>query len=190
MSSRPAAWLLAACLAASLAGCTRHAPAHESPSVPAPTTAAPTSTNGPQVNSRGHIPLAPGAGGDVIGAHGRALLSVTVRSVELDAPCTAPSAPAPSHGHYLALNVEVAPSTTFSDELAMFPIGPKDFQVLGPDGTAEGDSVGAGASCPAADEALPPIVGPGPAVTGVIVLDTALSHGVVVYLPGGWEWSF
>lgn len=192
MRSRITAGAVLALAALSLSACTSVA---EPAPTPPPGTSEPAASqspvpNAPNLNRRGHVEQTVGAGDTIVGSKNEDLVTVTVLEAKADFTCTAPNAPAPKNGHYVALTVQLVPAAAFADELSMFPVGTHDFQVLKADGTPESDSWGNGAACITAAETLPAVVTADGPTKGLIILDTAEAAGSVLYVPGGWEWPF
>ncbi|WP_418607689.1 hypothetical protein [Georgenia sp. SUBG003] len=140
---------------------------------------------------------------------GGAVLSLTVGSLEATASCTARGVQAEPVETFVILDVTASLTTP---DAAAAPGGqappveagtpgdvytaltPDIFGITAPDGRAQ-KIVATDASWACLDDAalLPPFVDLGETVSGKVVLDSASTHGTVVYAPEGttgWKWEF
>lgn len=129
----------------------------------------------------------------------RALFSITVLAVERHSSCEGRAGrQTPQHGGFLFVHVEaematdIAPDLTGSD--GFLPLVREAWELRTSGGTAvSGANSEAAWACLTRDELLPARILPGESVAGILVLDSDLDAGSVVYDPGGtggWAWRF
>lgn len=126
------------------------------------------------------------------------LATFRVTNIDTDFKCTSEYFEKATNGRFLALTLEVETTPELAQEEYMSDvwINPHEFSVFDEDGSRENDSVGSAYSCAASRDMLPDMIGPGEKASGLIVLDTAVESGAVVFEgttfggSSGWEWKF
>lgn len=201
--------IIAALVLALLGGCSTPA-LSPTPSVmtssasatsPSASSASPTpsaSSTEPETSERGNTVKALGETAKLIDGNGDLAVTFTVTKIDRNFKCNSGYADKSENGHYIGvwMKIQTTQAVDFnSDDYNVVPyFNPDAWQVVGPDGTTENDSAGNGYSCAKDSEALPPEVGPGKKVSGVVVLDTKYKNGYLVmmqdYMDTGWEWKF
>ncbi len=114
-------------------------------------------------------------------------LSFSVTSIDVDAPCKAPDAVAPQHGHFVTLKVDGQTSPELKNQF--FIVG-NSWRVVADDGvTFELKPFTEAASkCISADDRLPTTVGANESFSGTLVLDVPTETGTLVLKD--WEWAY
>jgi len=105
---------------------------------------------------------------------------------------------APRNGHFVVVDIRATMSGDVSDVVpggsAMFmPLTADAFELVGADGPVLVDTqTDASWACFGPDALADPFVGPGEATEGLVVLDSPIISGTLVYAPAGvgWEWVF
>lgn len=124
-----------------------------------------------------------------------AYFEITVKDVAVVTDCPARGVDvAPEHGYFVVVDVT---ATMSADVAALVPGEADPFMPV----TADAFSIGgtdvptltdASWACFEAEELAPPFVGSGETVDGLVVLDSPIPAGTLVYAPAGagWEWQF
>lgn len=181
-----------------LAGCTAPAPdPSQSPAVAAVATPSP-SPSPVATSERGNPIKQVGEQAVLVDGHGEVAARFTVTRIEAGFRCTGEGAERPANGQFVAVWMDVATTAVVDVDSADPGVVPyfntADWQVIGPDGVTENDSVGHSIGCARDRDALPAQLGSGEHAKGVVVLDVAARHGRLVLVQDfagvGWEWGF
>lgn len=104
----------------------------------------------------------------------------------------------PEYGHFVVVDL----TASMSDDVAsavpggadlFMPLVPDAFALVGRDGSITAQPLtDASWACFEDDALAAPFVGPGETTSGLVVLDSAVDSGTLVYAPAGpgWEWDF
>lgn len=87
---------------------------------------------------------------------------------------------------------DVATAVPEGSQLFM-PLAADAFEIVGPDGSVTAHPLtDASWACFDSDVLAAPFVGPGETSSGLVVLDSPVGSGTLVYAPAGpgWEWTF
>ncbi len=125
---------------------------------------------------------------------GEAQIRFVVSDIQVDFTCTSSISDPSKNGHYIAISMEIWSTAEVGPGSDVQYINPRDWVVLGPDGTEEEDSAGNAFSCAATDTTLPYQVLGEEHVKGVVVLDSKYTSGKL-RLPldwtgVGWQYAF
>lgn len=168
--------------------------AEPEPAESEPETEEPESEAGGDFSSRGHLVKEIGEPAGILDLDTEeSVVEFTLTEVEQNYQCTSTIADAPANGQYIALHFDVETMPGLTDS---FSITDWEITLFDTEGMRENDSSGNAMWCADASQTLPTSMGPGQRASGVVVLDTALDTGVIVYepmfslTPLGWEWSF
>ncbi|CAN5895082.1 hypothetical protein BH24ACT8_BH24ACT8_18900 [soil metagenome] len=113
-------------------------------------------------------------GGDQIG-------SVTLDDVETDHACAGDSAERPANEQFLALSFTVQTDSTVDESTLGAWVNPYDFEVRAPGGELEPDSIGNSYLCADFADLLPSRFEADQRASGVVVLDTTVEEGFIVW---------
>lgn len=113
-------------------------------------------------------------GGDQIG-------SVTLDDVETDHACAGDSAERPANEQFLALSFTVQTDSTVDESTLGAWVNPYDFEVRAPGGELEPDSIGNSYLCADFADLLPSRFEADQRASGVVVLDTAVEEGFIIW---------
>lgn len=122
------------------------------------------------------------------------IATFVVTQIQLDPPCTSSFASPSANGHYIGMSINAETTAALADET--FPtISFSEFgwQAFDTNGKRLNDPIGNAYSCLDSSQQMPPDIGPGQSVSGMIVLDVAAESGVLALLMGanaGWEWNY
>jgi hypothetical protein len=167
---------------------------------PASTSAAQnTNAAGRPLNSHGHLDkrLGENAGigdpKDPNNPNAQWSLTFTVDSITVDPKCDSGFTQPAQNGHYIAIGIRAATGTNYTNDMYV-TFNAADFQVIGPDGVTRSDVQGSAYSCLKDSETFTSNpLGPGQKYSGVVVIDSPVTSGSLIYAPGGtdgWEWKF
>ena len=126
----------------------------------------------------------------------RASFQITVEDITVRQTCPGRGvALAPERGYFVIIEIEasVAADASPGGRDLFMPVVADSFDVVGTDGTSLAGPSEASWGCYEDDELAAPFVGSGETTAGLVVLDSAVAQGRLVYAPGGssgWEWSF
>lgn len=179
--------------------------------LPPPVAVAPPSTPAPlqhysdgSTSERGNIPKVVGQKGGMLSPDGQfRLVTFTVTRIVTDPPCLNAAPPAPAHGHYVEVDLDIVTTADMgiegSDPTVTFT--PDNWFFYPPDG----DGVIAGGvqafntvdDCELSVPALPESIGASQTVSGSVLLDVAPGTVYLSYDPGAacgcqesWEWPY
>lgn len=153
----------------------------------------------PTINDRGNLVKVVGQLAGIRDEDGNALAQFTLTDIQSDFECTSEYSEPSENGHYLALTFDVETFKELADDewFNTFTMNEMEFTVFDTDGKRENDSTGNAWMCLADNDRLPSEIGPSEKVTGMVVLDTAIKEGSVVFSTygsdgavHGWEWNF
>ncbi|UOQ58134.1 DUF4352 domain-containing protein [Leucobacter allii] len=118
-------------------------------------------------------------------------VELVIKSIVVDAPCTAEYALPSERGHFIRVDMDVVTTPNYPNTVLAQSNG--SWKWIDANGTtANSDpATGTGYSCLADGERLPDRIGAGERVTGSVVLDVPTTEGTLVLsLDGGtgWEW--
>ena len=196
-----------------LAGCSSPAPAVVTVTAPAATTSAPSATpttatpspipttdapTTPETSERGNIPKDLGDEAVLVDGNGDEAARFKVTKIETGYQCTSDIADKSANGQFVAIWMDVRTTKAIdfdSDDSGVVPyFNTVDWEVVDKSGETENDSEGNGPYCARDADALPVQIEKAMHVKGVVVLDTAVKHGHLVfiqdYMDSGWEWDF
>lgn len=153
-----------------------------------------------EVAPSGHVRKVFGepAGLTVVGSS-RAYFEITIEDVRPTTSCPGRGVSvAPEHGYFLVVELTASVSEDVSSAVAggenlYMPLTADAFDLASGDGPIETQtSTDASWACFEDADLAPPFVGAGESVGGIVVLDSHLDTGTLVYAPGGagWEWEF
>lgn len=156
-----------------------------------------------QVDENDNVVKTAGETGGLVDSSGQEVFTVQVESVTAQQSCPARVGDQQLENVngtflYVDVNAELKQSVDQSvdaaqDELFL-PLATEAFTVTGPDGTVyEMPASEMSWGCLSNDELLPPVINPGEALEGILVLDVPVTEGTVNYDPdrtGGWSWAF
>lgn len=150
------------------------------------------------VNDRGNLVKEVGQLAGIGDPDGEMAVEFTMTDLEVGFECTSEWADEPANGQFIAMTFEVEtfPALSESSYFDSFYMSEYDFTLFSEEGQRENDSTGNAYMCLDEGDRLPSDMGPGEKATGVLVLDTALDSGSIVYSTytddgeGAWEWSF
>jgi len=107
--------------------------------------------------------------------------SVTLDDVETDHACAGDSAERPANEQFLALSFTVQTDSTVDESTLGAWVNPYDFEVRAPGGELEPDSIGNSYLCADFADLLPSRFEADQRASGVVVLDTAVEEGFIVW---------
>ena len=105
---------------------------------------------------------------------------------------------APRNGHFVVIHIRATMSSDVIEVLPsgsdlFMPLTADAFELVGADGPVSVETqTDASWACFGPDALADPFVGPGEATEGLVVLDSPITSGTLVYAPSGagWEWVF
>lgn len=105
---------------------------------------------------------------------------------------------APERSHFVVVDLTARMSDAVATDVLggadlFMPLSPDAFTLVGRDGSVRSDLLTDAAwACFEDDTLAAPFVGPGESTSGLVVLDSDVASGVLVYAPDGpgWEWEF
>lgn len=124
------------------------------------------------------------------------VIRFTVRSIDVLTACPGRAEPSqqPEYEAFVVLELTAsleAVGSAQADDDAIVRLGADVFQTVSPGGDVHGATASAAAwACFEPSALLPPFVGVGESVGGLLVLDAASARGSVVYAPAGWAWTY
>lgn len=179
-------------LLASLAGCDDE-PSLDSPAV---TNSRPASSDH-DINGTIGIPVG------LEGSSGQSVFSLTIETIHTESSCPSRLDPGatiePENGFFIVVELSATMSEDFGDLNFAEPFMTLDsdaFAIANPAGQMEATTHTVAAhGCHTLDELVQPFINPGEDISGLIVLDTELDHGYLIYNPWGvpnhgWRWEF
>lgn len=107
--------------------------------------------------------------------------SVTLDDVETDHACAGDSAERPANEQFLALSFTVQTDSTVDESTLGAWVNPYDFEVRAPGGELEPDSIGNSYLCADFADLLPSRFEADQRASGVVVLDTAVEEGFIIW---------
>jgi hypothetical protein len=107
--------------------------------------------------------------------------SVTLDDVETDHACAGDSAERPANEQFLALSFTVQTDSTVDESTLGAWVNPYDFEVRAPGGELEPDSIGNSYLCADFADLLPSRFEADQRASGVVVLDTTVEEGFIVW---------
>lgn len=107
--------------------------------------------------------------------------SVTLDDVETDHACAGDSAERPANEQFLALRFTVQTDSTVDESTLGAWVNPYDFEVRAPGGELEPDSIGNSYLCADFADLLPSRFEADQRASGVVVLDTAVEEGFIIW---------
>lgn len=146
----------------------------------------------PSKSQRGNIVKKIGEEAGFRDSNGDDLLVFTVDAIDVDPTCSSGYPESPANGHYVAITI-TAESTPLLNAEYYFSFSEWSWQVYNTSGVRLNDPVGNAWSCMGEADLLPTEIGPAQKVHGLVVLDVADPHGIVVFAPDptlSWEWSY
>jgi len=164
-------------------------PTTAEPTTAEPTTAEPTTPTTPgdgpgrlgEPNDRGNHVLQVGDTVPLLDWDGDQIGSVTLDDVETDHACAGDSAERPANEQFLALRFTVQTDSTVDESTLGAWVNPYDFEVRAPGGELEPDSIGNSYLCADFADLLPSRFEADQRASGVVVLDTAVEEGFIVW---------
>lgn len=129
----------------------------------------------------------------------RAYFEFAVESIAVVGSCPGRGVqPVPRNGHFVVLDIRATMSGDVRDVVTggsdtFMPLTADAFVLVGPDGPVSVETqTDASWACFGAEALADPFVGPGEATEGLVVLDSPITSGTLVYAPSGvgWEWVF
>lgn len=155
-----------------------------------------TNARGVALNERGNIPkkLGQEAGvGHPTDPDAPWPLTFSVDKITVDQPCTSGYPEPPKNGHFIGIKIRAATTADLPpDWFVQFT--EHTFKVIGPDGLTVSDVSGTAYSCLDSRYAFTSDpLGPGQMYTGVVVIDSPVTSGSLIYTQDGttgWEWTF
>jgi hypothetical protein len=174
------------------------------PIVGAPPTSPPQHYSDGSTTERGNIPKVVGQKAGILSADNQTrLVTFTVTRIVPDPTCLNQDAPAPTHGHYVEVDLEVVTTADLGIEDGDTSISftPDNWFYYPPDhdGLIAGglNAVGADDECELTEPSLPDAIGPSQTVSGSVLLDVAPGSVYLAYAPGNgcgcglaWEWPY
>lgn len=128
-----------------------------------------------------------------------AYFEFVVEGIEVLVSCPGRGVTVPTrNGYFVVVNLRAQMSDAVSQavkggsELFM-PLTADAFRLVGADGPVAAETLtDASWACFGSDVLAEPFVGPGEETAGLVVLDSPISSGTLVYAPAGrgWEWTF
>jgi len=137
--------------------------------------------------------------GLTLAGSGRAYFEFVVEGIEVVDRCPGRGLTvSPWNGHFVVIDLRARMSDAVTEvveggsELFM-PLTADAFRLVGVDGRVTTETLtDASWACFGSDALAEPFVGPGEEASGVVVLDSPITSGTLVYAPSGrgWEWEF
>lgn len=140
----------------------------------------------------------------LVGPDGTSAFNITVTDLGLESECPSKledgTTFAPENGRFLVADVSATLTQDFASmtdhDTPFLTVDSDVFEIVDLNGVTQSDSHTVSAyGCYTNDQRIVPFVNPGESVEGLVVLDTDLEHGYLVYNPwgvdgSGWRWEF
>lgn len=149
-----------------------------------------------EVAPSGNIKKDVGEPAGLTSVDGEVYFEIRVDDISVATTCSGRGVDAPpEHGYFviIELSARVADYVGEAPPDVFMPLTADAFSLVGADGPlAVATSTDASWGCFEDDMLAAPFVGVGESTTGLVVLDSPLAAGTLVYAPGGggWEWEF
>lgn len=159
--------------------------------------------SGAPTSSAGHVLKEIGEPAVIVDSvDGEVIFSLTISDIEVRPDCPGAFAQAPENGNYVVVTIDASfsaaavdriPGTAESGDVLMF-LGPAMFSVVDESGAIHSSlETDAAWTCYETRERAAYTIAPGEEVVGLVVLDSPVASGTLVYRPvgnGGWQWAF